>query len=134
PAAIKARAVTGSVAYLHVADASQGYGVHAPAGMPGAALPPGMRHPVDPDSFNTEANDRIAEHPFLAAARNPLSTFSIDVDRASYSNVRRFVNEGRRPPVDAVRIEELINYFTYDYPEPKGDSPVSITTELARAP
>src|SRR5690606_1280281 len=134
PAAIKARAATASVAYLQAADASMVYRTRAPAGVPGAALPPGMRHPADPDSFNTEAYDRIAENPFLAAATNPLSTFSIDVDRASYSNVRRFINEGRRPPVDAVRIEELVNYFTYDYPEPKGDAPVSITTEPARAP
>jgi Ca-activated chloride channel homolog len=64
--------------------------------------------------FNTEAYDRIYENSFLAARQNPLSTFSIDVDTASYSNVRRFLNQGQLPPKDAVRIEELVNYFPYD--------------------
>src|SRR5437899_11656624 len=70
------------------------------------------------DEFNTEAYDRIDDNPWIDAARRPLSTFSIDVDTASYSNVRRFLNQGQRPPKDAVRIEALINYFTYAYPEP----------------
>ncbi len=85
-------------------------------------------------NFNTEAYDHIVENVFLGVAANPLSTFSIDVDRASYSNVRRFINQGQRPPKDAVRIEELINYFTYDYPDPDGDHPFSITTEVTDAP
>lgn len=76
----------------------------------------------------------ITENPFLEAARAPLSTFSIDVDTASYSNVRRFLNEGQLPPKDAVRIEEMINYFEYDYPQPAGDVPFSITTETAACP
>ncbi len=84
--------------------------------------------------FNTEAYDRIIENAFVAVQQNPLSTFSIDVDTASYSNVRRFLREGQLPPKDAVRIEELINYFSYDYPQPEGDHPVSITTELAECP
>ena len=133
PAAVKGRGMTGSTAYLQVADAAA-YHVRASVGVPGAAISPGIRRGADPDSFNTESYDRISENPFLAAATNPLSTFSIDVDRASYSNVRRFINQGRRPPVDAVRIEELINYFTYGYPEPEGEAPFSITTELGRAP
>jgi Ca-activated chloride channel family protein len=83
---------------------------------------------------NTEAYDRIVDNPFLGARDNPLSTFSIDVDRASYSNVRRFVTMGQRPPQDAVRIEELVNYFTYDYPDPNDRHPFSVTTEVARAP
>jgi Ca-activated chloride channel family protein len=87
----------------------------------------------DPN-FNTESYARIVENMFLSAAVNPLSTFSIDVDRASYSNVRRFINHGQRPPIDAVRIEELINYFHYDYPDPDGEHPFSITTELTDAP
>ncbi len=65
----------------------------------------------------------IDENPFLEAARAPLSTFSIDVDTASYSNVRRFLNDGQLPPKDAVRVEELINYFSYDYPQPTGPRP-----------
>jgi len=84
--------------------------------------------------FDTEAYDRIRDNPFLAAAQNPLSTFSIDVDTASYANVRRFLTQGQLPPKDAVRIEELVNYFRYDYPEPSGDAPFSVTTELAACP
>jgi Ca-activated chloride channel family protein len=85
-------------------------------------------------AFNTEEYALIEENPFLSVEANPLSTFSIDVDRASYSNVRRFINEGRRPPRDAVRVEELVNYFPYEYPEPSGEHPFSITTEIAEAP
>jgi Ca-activated chloride channel family protein len=91
---------------------------------------PGRYNP----NFNTEAYDQIVENMFLSVAANPLSTFSIDVDRASYSNVRRFIVQGQRPPIDAVRIEELINYFTYDYPDPHGEHPFSITTEVTAAP
>lgn len=76
----------------------------------------------------------ITENPFLETARAPLSTFSIDVDTASYANVRRYLNEGQLPPKDAVRIEELINYFEYDYPQPIGDAPFSVNTEVASAP
>jgi Ca-activated chloride channel family protein len=84
--------------------------------------------------MNTEAYDRIVDNPFLAAAANPLSTFSIDVDRASFANIRRFITRGQLPPRDAVRIEEMINYFPYDYPEPAAGHPFSVTTELAAAP
>lgn len=83
---------------------------------------------------NTEAYSHIDENPFFDAARTPLSTFSIDVDTASYSNTRRFLNSGQLPPKDAVRIEELINYFSYDYPQPVGDAPFSVTTEVAACP
>jgi Ca-activated chloride channel family protein len=84
--------------------------------------------------FNREEYNPIFENAFLAVRDNPLSTFSIDVDAASYSNVRRFLNSNQLPPRDAVRIEEFINYFTYDYPNPRGDRPFSITTEVAPAP
>ena len=87
-----------------------------------------------PQSGNTEDYSRIYENPFLAALKNPLSTFSIDVDTASYSNVRRFLHEGQLPPADAVRIEELINYFRYDYAKPQGDAPFAISTELSDCP
>ncbi|WP_369751004.1 von Willebrand factor type A domain-containing protein [Pontibacter sp. BAB1700] len=83
---------------------------------------------------NTENYDFIKENSFLDAQKNPLSTFSIDVDNASYSNVRRFLNQGQRPPADAVRIEEMVNYFNYDYPQPAGDAPFSVTTELSACP
>jgi Ca-activated chloride channel homolog len=85
-------------------------------------------------SFDTEAYDRIQDNPFLAAASNPLSTFSVDVDTASYANVRRFLRDGKLPPKDAVRIEELLNYFRYDYPQPQGEAPFSVTAEVAACP
>jgi len=88
---------------------------------------------ADPE-FNTESYARVDENPWKAPARDPLSTFSIDVDRASYSNIRRFISNGVRPPVDAVRIEEMVNYFPYDYPDPDGEHPFGISTEIAPAP
>jgi Ca-activated chloride channel homolog len=84
--------------------------------------------------FNTATYDRVEENPFLPAATNPLSTFSIDVDTASYANVRRFINSGSLPPKDAVRVEEMINYFTYDYREPEGDKPFSIDLDATACP
>jgi Ca-activated chloride channel homolog len=84
--------------------------------------------------FNTEGYSTIHENGFKDVLHNPLSTFSIDVDRASYSNVRRFLNMGQLPPVDAVRIEEMINYFSYDYPEPTGKHPFSVYTEISACP
>ncbi len=81
-----------------------------------------------------ESYAEIDENPFLDASRAPLSTFSIDVDTASYSNTRRFLNDGQLPPRDAVRIEELVNYFTYDYPQPDGQTPFSVTAEVADCP
>ncbi|MEA2238686.1 MAG: Ca-activated chloride channel [Thermoanaerobaculia bacterium] len=86
------------------------------------------------EQFNTEEYGRIDENPFLKVADNPLSTFSVDVDRAAYSNVRRFLRSGQRPPRDAVRIEEMVNYFTYDYPDPSGTQPFSVTTEVTGCP
>jgi Ca-activated chloride channel family protein len=83
---------------------------------------------------NTESYDYIKDNNFIDALKTPLSTFSIDVDTASYANVRRFLMDRRRPPVDAVRIEELINYFPYDYPIPDRDQAFSITTEISTCP
>ena len=84
--------------------------------------------------FNTEEYDRIYENPFKSTNQNPLSTFSIDVDTASYSNVRRFIHANQMPPKDAVRIEEMINYFDYNYPRPGGAHPFSIITEISACP
>ena len=84
--------------------------------------------------FNTEAYDKIDDNQWTSPATKPLSTFSIDVDTASYSNVRRFLHLGQLPPKDAVRLEELLNYFTFDYPQPRDGSPFSVTTALAEAP
>jgi Ca-activated chloride channel homolog len=84
--------------------------------------------------FITESYDRIDANPFLRVIDNPLSTFSIDVDTASYANVRRFLNMGALPPKDAVRIEELVNYFSYDYPQPKDEHPFAVHIELNACP
>ncbi len=83
---------------------------------------------------NTEEYGTINENIFRSALQEPLSTFSIDVDAASYSNVRRFIQNGQPIPKDAVRIEEMINYFDYDYAQPTGDDPFSIYTEVSAAP
>ncbi|MBL7699166.1 MAG: VWA domain-containing protein [Chitinophagaceae bacterium] len=84
--------------------------------------------------FNTEDYDHIEENRFKEVSADPLSTFSIDVDGASYSNARRFLNNNQLPPAGAVRVEEFINYFHYDYPQPKGEAPFSINTEIANCP
>jgi Ca-activated chloride channel family protein len=90
---------------------------------------------LEKQPMNTEAYDRVVDNPFLEARSNPLSTFGVDVDTASYSNVRRFlIGESRLPPKDAVRIEELVNYFPYAYPEPTSDAPVAVTTDVASCP
>lgn len=83
---------------------------------------------------NTENYAHITENAFKKAGDDPLSTFSIDVDAASYSNMRRFINTGNLPPKNAVRIEEMINYFDYEYEQPKGSDPVNIVTEIGTAP
>jgi Ca-activated chloride channel homolog len=96
-----------------------GRGIGAGVGGGVAGLPQrGLHESPRPD---TASYADIDENRFRRVAEHPLSTFSIDVDTASYANVRRFLNEGRLPPADAVRIEELINYFKYDYPAPRGD-------------
>jgi Ca-activated chloride channel family protein len=86
------------------------------------------------EGFNTENYNHIVDNPFLSARENPQSTFSTSVDTASYSNVRRFLNQDELPPKDAVRIADLINYFDYTYPEPKGNEPVAIGLEMAPCP
>ena len=104
-----------------------------------AMVAPGIaRHspslPYSPVPFNTEAYDRIEDNRFRRVTTDPVSTFSIDVDTASYANIRRFLGEGKLPPADAVRSEELINYFRFAYSEPRGDDPFSVTTELVQCP
>ncbi len=81
-----------------------------------------------------DAYAHTAENGFRRVLAEPLSTFSIDVDTASYANVRRFLADGSLPPPEAVRVEEMINYFRYDYPRPTGGRPFSITTELVACP
>ena len=86
------------------------------------------------NQFNTEEYHYIPENDFLSPGTNPLSTFSIDVDNASYTNVRRMLNDGYWPGVDAVRTEELVNYFDYNYPVPKKDEVFSVYTEVGACP
>ncbi|MCE5287135.1 MAG: VWA domain-containing protein [Pelosinus sp.] len=91
--------------------------------------------PITPfPGFNTEGYKAVKENVFQDVLTSPLSTFSIDVDTASYSNVRRFINSGQLPHTGAVRIEEMINYFAYDYPQPNQEHPFSVTTEAAPCP
>ena len=107
-----------------------GYGTMKTKAMTGAyvAVCPIAMYDMD-TRMNTEEYDRIQENGFKSVADTPLSTFSIDVDPASYSNMRRFINRGELPPADAIRTEELVNYFSYDYPKPTGNDPVKITVE-----
>jgi len=93
-----------------------------------------MPSPMAMDGYNTEQYDLIVETGFQSVTDHPLSTFSIDVDTAGYANVRRFLTRNQMPPKDAVRIEELINYFSYDYPEPQDETPFAVITELAACP
>lgn len=94
-----------------------------------------MPYPIEDDiEYNREGYDKITDNPFVAVNQNPLSTFSIDVDGAAYSNVRRFINEKTLPPAGAVRIEELINYFSYNYDQPKNENPFAVHTELINCP
>ncbi len=86
-----------------------------------------------PYTFQLESYNSRTENSFISTTNDPLSTFSIDVDTASYSNIRRFIQSGHLPPVGAVRIEEMINYFSYDYPEPQTE-PFSISTEIGPCP
>ena len=83
---------------------------------------------------DTATYPRLVENTFLTALNHPLSTFSIDVDTASYANVRRFLNSGQLPPPAAVRIEEMVNYFKYNYPQPRGNDPFAANIEIAGCP
>lgn len=86
----------------------------------------------DDRSFNTERYEEIVENDFKSAETDPISVFSVDVDNASYSNVRRFLSSNQMPAPGSVRIEEMINYFPYTYPQPSGEEPIAIHTELSR--
>ncbi|HKP92310.1 MAG TPA: von Willebrand factor type A domain-containing protein [Chthoniobacterales bacterium] len=113
-------------------DAGQAMMAAPPAGSGTVAIDNFRRGAQEP--FNTARYGKVEENPFLAALDNPLSTFSIDVDTASYSNIRRFIESGSLPPKDAVRVEEIINYFSYDYPQPNDDLPFSINLDAASCP
>jgi Ca-activated chloride channel family protein len=108
----------------------------APAAMMAPPPSPVARKPIpSPEPTNGDNYATITENDFIPTSKENISTFAIDVDAASYSNVRRFLNEGQLPPADAVRSEAMINYFQYNYPPPvKGEHPFAISTELASCP
>ena len=127
-------ALAGLLAALSLAACSQPT-AFAPNSMPSSPMAAEDYRNLSPSSyFNTESYAYIDENDFQLVSTSPLSTFSIDVDRASYANVRRFIQQGQRPPVDAVRIEEMINYFPYEWDEVLGDHPFAVTTEVWDAP
>jgi Ca-activated chloride channel family protein len=108
------------------------------SGAAGTEQPPPPPSPVrfdrrERDQFNTEEYNHIVDNAFIAVRQDPLATLSIDVDTASYANVRRFLNQKTLPPADAVRIEEMVNYFTYAYAAPEGGLPVRINAEVSTA-
>jgi len=115
--------ITGACAGVSIRSRSKSSAEYAPASFNYAVA-----------DFNTEGYSTIHENGFRDVKLNPLSTFSIDVDAASYANVRRFINYGQKPPIDAVRIEEMINYFNYEYKQPEGSVPFSINTEISECP
>ncbi len=87
-----------------------------------------------PVRLNTEKYDSRDENEFKSTATDPISVFSVDVDKAGYSNIRRFINNSQKPPMGSVRVEEIINYFEYNYPQPKGADPVSLNAEISDCP
>ena len=99
---------------------------------PSAAPADSWRQRSEP--WNTEAYARIEENRFLPVATSPVSTFSIDVDAASYSNVRRFLTQGSLPPADAVRLEEMVNYFPYRYPDRTCEHPFGLIADAGPCP
>ncbi len=131
---LQGKAITGSIGVSQPMNMSyaMGYiksGSIAPRQEPFYRCYPSIHEPV-----NREGYDHISENPFLTTANNPLSTFSIDVDAASYSNLRRILNDGELPQEGAVRIEEMVNYFHYNYEQPRDSKPFTVHTEAAVCP
>lgn len=127
-AAAAAIAVTGS-------RAREAHRMLAAAPPPPPAPSPFIAGPHAGGAVNTEQYEAREDNPIHSASEHPVSTFSVDVDTGSYSNVRRMLNAGLRPPADAVRAEEFINYFHYGHPAPvQAGTPFRVTTELAPAP
>ncbi|HEX4334839.1 MAG TPA: VWA domain-containing protein [Polyangiaceae bacterium] len=134
-----ASASSGRLAPAHAmrAEKRHAYAVAGPAATaaPLVVAKPSMPRPLAADKeFNTEAYKRTVNNPFRLVTEAPLSTFSVDVDTASYSNMRRFVEEGHLPPADSIRTEEWVNYFGYDDAPPKSDEPVAVASELTECP
>jgi Ca-activated chloride channel family protein len=119
----------GNAVYAQLDDSPSGF---APGGPPQIYSDGGSYRYASPPT--TATYPELTENTFTPVSQHPLSTFSIDVDTASYSNVRRFLNSGQLPPHDAVRVEEMINYFSYQYPQPRGEEPFSANIEVAGCP
>jgi len=113
---------------INVLKGIQGAALYGSDGSNGVIVVHTASQPTDEDYAG------FIENAFTSPKNEPLSTFSIDVDNASYTNVRRFLNGGQKVPKDAVRVEEMVNFFKYDYPQPKGDDPFSINTEVTGCP
>lgn len=126
----KVRNITGAVTSLFQGRAA-GIRIRGGSQYDAAVFP---RYPYITREDNTEEYESFRENRFLSAEKQPLSTFSLDVDAASYGNIRRMVNQGQMPPKDAVRVEEMINYFSYNYPQPTDGHPARIVTETAVCP
>lgn len=116
------------------------YGIPLPAGAEGVGR---FEFRPEPETAFTRTAEQLTgsetyaqlpQNSLFAPAQAPLSTFSIDVDTAAYANVRRFLNQGQRPPVEAVRLEELVNYFSYNYPQPVEGKPFSVTVDFTETP
>ena len=120
-----------AVAFVGCRDASNKTAVNATLSRPHESIP---LDGGEGAQESREAYDPIEENRFFETLAQPQSTFAIDVDTASYSNVRRLIRSGVRPPKGAIRLEELVNYFPYEYNEPQGESPFSVTTEIAKCP
>ncbi|MDX1941462.1 MAG: von Willebrand factor type A domain-containing protein [Saprospiraceae bacterium] len=129
------KAITGSVSGVNITRGrKKDKGTISIRGYSSPA-PPTKPYSENQPPFNTEDYDLIQENCFFEATQNPLSTFSIDVDAASYSNIRRFIQQqGQIPPKDAVRIEEMVNYFDYEYPQPQSEHPFEVITEISECP
>src|SRR5262245_58223582 len=122
----------GTLGRLERSKAYDHLNVAAPLSAPSEAR--ALADRVDRPQRNTETYDFISDNPFVRVTQDPLATFSIDVDTASYANIRRFLSMNQLPPKDSVRIEEMINYFNYDYPSPTGQHPIAAYTEVAAVP
>ncbi|HEY6562087.1 MAG TPA: VWA domain-containing protein [Polyangiaceae bacterium] len=145
PSPAPAATVSGRAAIAGSADVSRSMGFGAGHGRLGGAhkaqaprvlapAPSGAPIARNNPNWSTESYAHITENPFLSVASQPLSTFSVDVDTASYSNARRFLSQGSLPPKDAIRVEEWLNYFAYDYAPPTGTTPFAVNTEVTTCP
>ncbi|WP_026755944.1 VWA domain-containing protein [Sediminibacter sp. Hel_I_10] len=130
---------TKDIKHVEILNAQQGGALYGYQGSKGVICLRTKGQKNNPDlsivnEFLNESYEQIQENPFKRSEIAPLSTFSIDVDKAAYSNIRRMINNGQKIPKDAVKIEEMVNYFNYAYAQPNDEHPFSIDTEVAKTP